>query len=223
MILIPAYNEEPMLGNVLKKIPKSLPGVWKIITVVVDDGSDDTTFQIAKKNHVAVLRHQINRGLGGALGTGFTYARKLNFDILVTLDADGQHLPKDIRRIIQPILEDSADIVIGSRLLARSTMPLLRKLMNIGSNIVTWAFFGVWTSDSQSGFRAFSKKAIDSIQLRTQRMEVSSEFFREIRRNNLKKAEIAIKAIYTPYSLSKGQKLSNAYGIFAKLMLRSLR
>lgn len=223
MILIPAYNEEPMIGVVIQTLPKKLPGVRKILHVVVDDGSIDRTAGIAKQHGATVLRHIINRGLGGALGTGLRFANDCNIDILVTMDADGQHLARDIPRLIEPIIKKRSDVVIGSRLYGRSNMPLMRKLVNILSNIATWFFFGVWTSDSQSGLRAFSKRAIKRIRIRTQRMEVSSELFREIRRNRLKKAEIPIEAIYTTYSTTKGQPIANASNVITKLFLRSLR
>lgn len=223
MILIPAYNEGPMIGRVLKTLPKKLPGIKKLIVVVVDDGSRDKTASIAKKHRVHVLKHVINRGLGGALGTGFTFAKKQKIDILITLDADGQHRANDIPRLIEPIIKGKADVVIGSRLLADSTMSSLRKIINIFSNIATLFFFGIWTTDSQSGFRAFSKRAIRGIEIRTQRMEVSSEVFKEIKRNKLRKMEIPILSIYTKYSLMKGQRLSNAPNVFTKLFLRTFR
>ncbi len=222
MVAVPAFNEDKMIGKILSSIPGTINGIGKILVVVIDDGSSDDTLKVAKKHRVIVLRHLINRGLGGVLGTAFKFAKKNKIDILVTLDADGQHKPSDIKHLIRAIINKQADVVVGSRLLKKSSMPLSRRLINIMSNIATWIFFGIWSSDSQSGFRAFSKKAINCIELRTQRMEVSSEIFKEIKRNKLKIAEVPIKAIYTHYSLTKGQKISNAAAVVTKLFIRSM-
>lgn len=223
MVIIPSYNEAPMIEKVLKSLPRFLNGVGKIIPVVIDDGSTDGTYVIVKKNRVRILRHVVNRGLGGAIGTGFAHAERQKVNLLVTMDADGQHKASDMARIIKPILTKEADVVIGSRQLGRNAMPMIRRVINTLSNIVTWIFFGIWTSDSQSGYRAFSQKAIRAIKIRTQRMEVSSEMFKEIKRNHLKMVEIPISTVYTSYSLKKGQKISNAPDVFAKLLLRTLR
>lgn len=223
LIVIPAYNEEQMIARVIRDIPKKIKGAGKIQIVVIDDGSTDGTGSQAAKEGVKVLRHLINRGLGASLATGFSYALRKRVDIMVTFDADGQHRGKDIARLIQPIINEKADVVIGSRWKSRSMMPLTRQLVNWLSNIYTLVLFGIWTSDSQSGLRAFSKKALAKIQLRTQRMEVSSEIFKEIKRNKLTLAEVAIPAIYTPYSISKGQRIINASTVIWKLFLRHIR
>ncbi len=223
LIVIPAYNEELMIAGVLRGLPRYLEGIGKIGIVVVNDGSRDKTCEIARKQNVLVISHLLNRGLGAALATGFAFAKNENADIVVSFDADGQHRAEDIPKIINPILRGEADVVIGSRLIGKTTMPWPRKIVNKISNAITFFLFGIWTSDSQSGFRAFSKKAITSIRLRTQRMEVSSEIFKEIKRNKLSVKEVSIPAIYTEYSLRKGQKLTNAYSVFWKLILGIIR
>lgn len=224
LIAIPAFNEAGSIGKVLDKIPKRLTNVDSTEVVVVDDGSTDNTSLIVKKRKVRVIRHMINRGLGASLATAFEFAQRSNADILVTLDADGQHDPSDIKRIIRPIIEDQKDVVIGSRLVKSSkSMPKERRTINILANLVTFFLSGIWTSDSQSGFRAFSKKAIKKIRLITQRMEVSSEVFREINKNKLSYSEIAIKSIYTKYSLRKGQSTLNAPNVFWKLLINLAR
>lgn len=223
-ILIPAYNEEKTLKEVLKSIPKSLPGIKKIEIVVVSDGSTDQTAEIARKAGATLIEHDLNRGLGGALGTGFSYARNIGHDLLVTFDADGQHHRDDITTVIRPIINCKADVVVGSRLKSASWrtkgMPWYRQLGIWGLNLITLIFFWVWTSDSQSGLRAFSKKAIGKIDLQSNRMEVSSEFFYEIGHKNLKMVEVPVRSIYTSYSLEKGQKNLNAFRIISKLIYR---
>lgn len=222
LIIIPAYNEEQIIGQVLKLLPRKIRGINKLDRIVIDDGSTDKTAEIARENNTKVLSHMINRGLGGALGTGLEYARINSFDIAVTFDADGQHNPSDIKKVIQPILKNKADIVIGSRLKNKKGMPWYRVLGNFLLNIITYIFFGLWSTDTQSGLRAFSHKAIEKIQIETNRMEVSSEIINKIKKNRLKYAEAPIQTIYTSYSLKKGQKNSNGIAILAKLILEKI-
>lgn len=217
-VVIPAYNEEKTIGGVIRCLKKE--GYRNII--VVDDGSSDNTCNAAKKEKVFVYKHGINRGLGGALGTGLRAALEKNADIIVTFDADGQHNPKEIKKLVQPIIDDKADFVVGSRLLNPEGMPLIRRIGNWGLNVITLILFGVWTTDSQSGFRAMSREAAESIEIKTNRMEVSSELLAEIKKNNLRLVEVPVKAIYTKYSLKKGQSSLNAFKILSKLILRRI-
>lgn len=199
-VIIPAFNEAKTVRGVLRDVKKVAADI-----IVVDDGSDDETAALAAQEGALVYRHMINRGLGGALGTGIAAAIRLGADIVVTFDADGQHEAADIKRLVQPIEEGRADAVIGSRLIEERRMPLRRKLYNRFANFVTQALFGVKTTDSQSGLRAFSREAAKTLRLKTNKMEVSSEFMKEIRVNNLRLVEIPIRPIYTNYSMSKGQ------------------
>lgn len=224
LIAIPAYNEQTTIGRVIGKIPRKIKEIKKINILVVDDGSFDQTKVIARKNKARVISHIINRGLGASLMTIFFVAKKMEADILVTIDADCQHDPKDIPSLVKPIINKQSDVVIGSRLLnSDAPMPVLRKIVNYLANIITYMLSGVWSTDSQSGFRAFSKKAINSIKLISQRMEVSSEIFQEIKKNNLRYCEIPIKSIYTKYSLTKGQSVLNALNVAYKLLIGLIR
>lgn len=219
LVVIPAFNEEATIGQVLNSLPKTLSDSTFLDTVVIDDGSTDRTADVVKKHRVTLLHHIINRGLGAALGTGFDYARKKQYDFVVTFDADCQHDAKDIARMIIPLQKRTVDIVIGSRWLDKTNMPFIRRIVNYLSNLVTFLLFNVWTTDSQSGLRAFSRSAIKRMMIRSQHMEVSSEIFKEINRLNLPFVEIPIRAIYTDYSLKKGQPISNAPVVFWKLLL----
>jgi len=224
LIVVPAYNEQQVIGRTISAIKTATSTLGSRTILVIDDGSSDLTAQKAKQSGALVARHIINRGLGGALGTGLEYARISKFDIMVTFDADGQHDPSDIAKIIAPLTDGSADVVIGSRTKSsHGHMPWDRKLLIAMSNVLTELLFNQITSDSQSGFRAFNKQAITHIHIKTQRMEVSSEFFSEIRRLNLKMREVPIKVIYTDYSRSKGQSNTNALNILYKLVLRLFR
>ena len=222
-IIIPAFNEAPVIGSVIAAI-KNTHFKFHPHIIVVNDGSTDATSEIAQASGVTVLNHKLNRGLGAALGTGLAYAKLKQADIAVTFDADGQHSPPDIALVIKPIINHQADVVIGTRLKSTAGhMPLDRRLVNQLSNIITWFLFGVWTSDSQSGFRAFSATAINLLQLKTETMEVSSEIFAEVRRHHLKLAEVPIQVIYTDYSRRKGQSTLNAFQVLFKLLLRLAR
>jgi len=222
LIGIPAYNEEQMIGKVIR----SLFGIAEKIgadILVVNDGSTDKTYEIVKSPKVTLVNHLLNRGLGGALKTIFAYAKVNGYDILLTFDADGQHKAKDIPKLIGPLIKNHTDVVIGTRWNNLKKVPVSRLIINQFANIITYLLFGIWTADSQSGFRAFNRKAIQKIHLETDGMEVSSEFFREIYKNKLRFVEVPIDAIYTTYSTKKGQKLSNAANVFFQLLLRLLR
>ncbi|MBM2820496.1 MAG: glycosyl transferase family 2 [Candidatus Berkelbacteria bacterium] len=222
-IIIPAYNEEKTLGEVLESIPKRFPKISKTEIIVISDGSRDETASIALKSGATLIEHDLNRGLGGALGTGFEYARRNNFDAVLTFDADGQHNSEDIWPVLRPIIHGRADVVIGSRLKNPKGMPWFRIVGIWGLNIITALFYWVWSTDSQSGLRAFSKKAIKNIDIHSNKMEVSSEFFFEIGRKELKLVEVPIKSIYTDYSLTKGVgkgQFKHGIGIISKLIYR---
>lgn len=204
LIVVPAFNEEKMIRNVIDDLKKH--GYSNI--VVIDDGSTDQTGSKAKGANVKVFRHLVNRGLGAGLGTGFEFAVQSNPDVLVTFDSDGQHQARDLKKLIEPIALGKSDVVIGSRFHDFKSIPVSRKVVNYIGNFATFALYGIWTTDSQSGLRAFSKKAYTNINLITDRMEVSNEFFREIRSKKLRFTEVPIEAIYTQYSL-KGSKQGN--------------
>jgi UDP-N-acetylglucosamine---dolichyl-phosphate N-acetylglucosaminyltransferase len=215
--IIPAYNEEKTIAEVLER---TRPFVTEIL--VVNDGSSDQTAAIAKKAGVIVVSHSINRGLGAAIGTGFAAAQKYGADLALTLDADGQHDPSEIPKFIAAVKE-GAEVVIGSRMIEGAKgMPWYRKVAQLIGNITTFLLFGAWVTDSQSGFRGFSKKALEKIEIKTNRMEISSELIAEAHRNKLKLVEVPIKAIYTDYSLSKGQGFFVGIKTLIKLILRRL-
>lgn len=217
-VVVPAFNEEEMIGSVLQKIKKQ--GFRNI--VVVDDGSSDSTAEIAKREKAIVLRNVVNRGLGCTLNIGIEAAIILGAEIIVTCDSDGQHDPSEIKKLIKPILEKKAEVVIGVRSFDKKDAPFSRLLISKGAKFVNLFLFGNTCNDTESGFRAFSREAAGKINIQTSRMEVSSEIVQEIGRNNLKLAEVPIKTIYTDYSLRKGQKLSNAFSIVNKLFLKKI-
>lgn len=219
LVIIPAFNEAAVIGETIRHARHVLGRHATIL--VVDDGSNDQTKFVARRAGALVICHPVNRGLGGALGTGLYWAKIHDVNTAVTFDADGQHDPMDLPLVLRPITQKKADVVVGSRtLLGWRNIPLDRKFIIWGSNLLTWWLFGVRTSDSLSGLRSFSRRAIERIQLRTDRMEVSNEFFFEMKRNHLRLSEVPIRVIYTDYSRRKGQKNSNIFDVTLKLLLR---
>lgn len=224
VIVIPAYNEAKVIGSVLDNLPKQLKKVTKITPLVINDNSTDNTAAVARAHGARCVTHNMNLGAGGATLTGFEAAKKMGADLVVTLDADGQHSPDDIADVIRPITHRGYDVVIGSRLLRPSKqMPAYRRFGNWVLNGVTFLFFGIWVTDSQSGFKAFSRQALDKIELSTVGYEFCSEIIGEIKRLKLRYKEVPITTIYTDYSKMKGQSALNALNIIFGLLTRNLR
>ena len=219
-IVIPAFNEESVIQDVIKEIRDA--GYENII--VVDDGSDDKTHEKAKDSGVTALRHKINRGKGAATKTGIEAAKLLGADIIVTMDGDGQHDPKDIEKLIEPIIQNHCDVVLGTRLKNTKGMPWHRIVANHVGNFFTWLLFGLWVTDSQSGFRAYSKHAAEVINTKGDRYEYDSEIIREIYIYKLKFKEVPIAVRYTEYSMGKIHKqgpinaIKTLYKMFFKLI-----
>jgi glycosyltransferase involved in cell wall biosynthesis len=192
VIVIPAYNEERFIGSVVLKARKYADAV-----VVVDDGSGDATAEIAQEAGALVERHALNRGKGGALNTGFHKARALGAQAVVVLDGDGQHSPGEIPALIAPILRGEADMVIGSRYLdRRSTVPPSRILGHRVITFLTNLASGQRVSDSQSGFRAFSARAIELIAFTSRSFTVESEMQFLAKQHQLKLVEVPILVQY---------------------------
>ena len=202
-VVIPAYNEGRVIGDVIREVQAA--GTYRV--VVVDDGSQDDTFdQAASFPNVVSLRHKINRGKGAATKTGIVAASKLGADIVVTIDGDGQHDPLDIQDLIQPLSQGYCDVVLGVRRRKSGEMPWLKIIANKIGNTVTWFFYGIHVSDSQSGFRAYSRHAARIIDTKADKYEYDSKVIREINNNRLSYQEVPIKVRYTEYSMKKTQK-----------------
>ena len=201
-VVIPVHNEAEVIGQVLTEITAA----GNYTNIVIDDGSQDDSYVQASIHGALVLRHRINRGKGAAVKTGIMAANLLESDIVVTMDADGQHDPDDITALVAPILENQADVVLGSRTLNRGDMPIIKKIANHFGNFFTWLFYGIWVSDSQSGFRAYSKYAALIIDTKADKYEYDSKVIREIKTNRLRFAEVPVKTRYTDYSKGKNQK-----------------
>jgi glycosyltransferase involved in cell wall biosynthesis len=219
VVVIPAYNEEHTITGVIRGLNRQ--GLTRLI--VIDDGSSDHTAELASQEGAILLRHVLNRGLGGALGTGIKAALHIGAEVIVTFDADGQHDPNDVHRLLKPIAKGDADVVIGSRMLDPLGMPYQRRVANWIANVVTYLLFGTWTTDSQSGLRAFSSQAAARMRITTHGMEVSSEIIAETVKNRLRRQEVPVKALYTDYSLSKGQSFNVGLQTLMRLILAKVR
>lgn len=203
-VVIPAYNEATTVGSVVGSIPKTIAGT-PVTVIVVDDGSRDNTATLAKQAGAVVLRHRWNKGAGAAIVTGLTAACKTYTAVaVVTMDADGQHSADDLPALVVPVLKGQYDVTIGDRI-GDHTMPPVRRWANLLLSVFTRAAYGAWIRDSQSGYKCFSREALQCIQLTTTGHNICSEMVGEITRCKLSYASVPVKAIYTDYSLSKGQ------------------
>lgn len=220
--IIPAYNEESSISKVIADINKHVKGKYSYEVVVVDDGSKDNTAVVASKAGVKVIKHILNSGSGSATATGLSYAEQQNFDIAVTMDADGQHHAQDAIRGVDLIQKNKADLLIGSRLIDSQGMSKVKILGNKGLSYITYILFGINVTDSQSGLRVFSKNALDNLKWKTSGYEFCSEMLWRAKQKGLVINEYPIKAIYTDYSTNKGQNNWNAFNIIKTLLERRI-
>lgn len=190
---IPAYNEEKNIAAIIAKLSKVTKNI-----IVCNDGSKDMTATIAEKMGATVIDHEKNLGYGAGIRSLFLKARELNYDVLVTFDADGQHRIDDIDTVLDPIIKDEADIVIGSRFLDGNSrnIPKFRKagIKTITSiaNVAT----DIKVTDSQSGFRAYNKKALRDITPSEYGMSVSTEILIKASKTGLRIKEVPITILY---------------------------
>lgn len=209
-LVVPVYNEARVIKDVLGEIQQA--GYRNII--VVDDGSSDDTYLVANSVlDVLVLRHKINRGKGAAIKTGICAAELCGAEVVVTIDGDGQHDPHDVKRLVDPIIEDGYDVALGTRMLNSSGMPFLKIIANKVGNFCTLLLYGILVTDSQSGFRAYSKYAAKIIDTKADKYEYDSKVIREINHNRLRFIEIPIQVRYTEYSMAKKQKQGLVNGL----------
>jgi len=168
--LIPALNAEKSIGDVVRDCKQQIETV-----VVIDDGSTDRTGEVARTNGAIVLRHGVNQGKGASLKTGFAYAIENNYDGVITLDADGQHLPSEIPKILAAAEENAGDLVIGGRSHLFDHMLPRRRMANRFSAWTIAKAAGTRVTDSQSGFRFYSTKLLRAIKLHTDGFDMESE------------------------------------------------
>lgn len=222
-IVIPAYNEAAVIGSVIAGVRNVFQtSSYQTTVVVVDDGSRDGTAKVSQSAGAHVIKHILNTGAGGATATGLSFAEQNDYDIAVTMDADGQHHPDDILLGVDTLHSKKVDLLIGSRLVNSQGMSRVKVLGNRGLSLVTAVIFGVRTTDSQSGLRVFSKKALGELRWKTSGYEFCSEMLWRAKQKHLIIDEFPIKAIYTDYSKAKGQNNWNAVNIVKSLLRRRI-
>jgi glycosyltransferase involved in cell wall biosynthesis len=188
-IIIPAYNEEKHLAKVISGVKKYSKNI-----IVVDDGSKDNNFRVAKEQNVVVLKHIVNLGKGAAMKTGAEYSLKHGADSLIFIDSDGQHDPSDIPRFLNEL--KNADIVFGSRK-RTGNMPFVFRFGNWFISFTSRLLFGIDIHDTQSGFRAMTSETYKRIKWASTGYSVESEMIALAGKNKLKYKEIFIKTVYS--------------------------
>ncbi len=168
--ILAAYNLENTIGKVVKKTSRYVGEV-----IVVADGSTDKTADVAEKNGAIVPIPTLKRGKGFAIIKGIKKSKEFSPNIVVLLDADGQHLPEEIPVVVEPILNEDFDMVVGSRMLGKLETSLINKIGNLGLKFISYLVTGKWMTDTESGFRAFSAKKIYSLNLTSIGFEIESE------------------------------------------------
>jgi len=192
LVAIPCYNEELYIGSVILQVKEYIDHI-----LVIDDGSTDKTAVIAERAGAVVMRHASNRGKGAAVSSAFEYASNGKFDALVLIDGDGQHDPAFIPAVLKPVLDGEADMVVGSRYLGvKCSVPFYRML---GQHIIT--FFtnlgsSVKITDSQSGYRCFSRKAIEAMSFAERGLSVEAEMQFLANEAGLKVKEVPVNILY---------------------------
>ncbi len=211
---IPAYNEEKTIARVILQAQRHVDAV-----AVCDDGSTDLTGEIAHRLGAEVVHHEKNLGYGAALQTLFQKAREMKADIMLTLDADGQHDATEIPNLVQPILEEKADIVLGSRFLQpTNNVPAYRRL---GIKFLTRMSNGSQEdalSDAQCGFRAYNKNAIQKLQVLEKGMGISAEVLLKARGLGLRVVEVPAKVNYKDLKTSTHNPIRHGLSVLSTII-----
>jgi len=219
-VVIPAYNEAKTIAEVVKGAAKYAEEV-----IVVDDGSTDGTAFVAKAAGAYVIRHPTNRGYGAALGVGITTAAMNGADVIAYLDADGQHDPDDIPKVVAPILRKDADLVIGSRFLKKESKEKIPKYRTVGQkalNLATNVTSENGISDSQSGFRCITREAVYKMDLKDDGMGFSSRMILEANRLGLRIVEVPIEVRYEGLETSTIKPMRHGTQVLASI-IRAVR
>jgi glycosyltransferase involved in cell wall biosynthesis len=222
LVCIPAFNEAKTIEDIIMKSKKHADGV-----IVYDDGSTDNTYDLAKSSGATVIKSPKNTGYGAAIRALFQAAKDQNADIMITLDSDGQHNPDQIPVLIEPLLKQGVDLVIGSRFLNRNDKERVPRYRSFGIKTITKltqsASYGRIT-DAQSGFRAYNKNALSKINLFEDGMAVSIEILLRAKEKNLLTTEVPISINYDVKDTSTHNPISHGVGVlYSVLQFISLR
>ena len=218
-IVITAFNEGSVISNVVAGLKSAEYNV-----LVVDDASTDETAHRAATAGARVLQHPINLGQGAALQTGFNFALRQGADFIVTFDGDGQHRPEDVPELIGALVQQQVDFALGSRFLGSAPdLPPFRKFVLRAATWFTRLTTGLKLTDAHNGLRAMTRRGASAIKLRQNRMAHASEILAQIARSGLGYVEVPVTIVYTPYSLQKGQRVSNSVSILIDLLAGRLQ
>ncbi len=217
-IVVAAFNEAAVLSPIVSDLVRRSYRV-----VVVDDGSNDATGQIALSAGATVVTHPVNLGQGAALQTGINFALQQCANYVVTFDADGQHRPSDIARLIDALIDRDAAYALGSRFLGSSRgMPMGRRLLLQAAVWLTRVLTGLRLTDTHNGLRAMTREGASRLSLRQNRMAHASELLEQIAISGLHHVEVPVTIDYTQYSLAKGQRFSDSLAILLDLSAQKL-
>jgi glycosyltransferase involved in cell wall biosynthesis len=222
LVCIPAFNEAKTMAEVIMKSKKYADTV-----IVYDDGSTDDTYEVANSAGATVIRNPENKGYGVAIRSLFQAAKEQNADIMVTLDSDGQHNPDQIPQLIEPLLKQRFDMVIGSRFLDSNDKEKVPRYRSFGIKTITKltqaaSYSGI--TDSQSGFRAYNKNALSKINLFEDGMAVSIEILLRAKEKKLLTTEVPITISYDVKDTSTHNAISHGVGVlYSVLQFISLR
>lgn len=217
-IVVPCYNEGPVIGEVLAELLRAWPQV-----IAVDDGSSDDTHARLQATGATVVRHAVNLGQGAALQTGIELALSRGARYVVTFDGDGQHRVEDIAALLGPLAAGRADVALGSRFLGGTEgMPASRRAVLRLATAFTRVAAGLDITDTHNGLRAFTAAAAGSLRITQNRMAHASEILDEIRRLRLRFVEVPVTIRYTEWSRRKGQSALDAISILFDLLVRRI-
>lgn len=205
-IVVPAHNEGRRIVQVLRDLGKT-----KFPVVVIDDGSKDSTYKVAKKTKATVLQHRVNLGKGAAMKTGAEAAFLMGAEAIIFIDADGQHKVEDLPHFVKALKKNKFDIVFGSRNLDQET-PLIRSLGNKFASFLINLLFGIHLSDLICGYRALTKKAYKKINWESVGYGVETEMAAKTGLLGLKHCEVPVQTLY--YDKVKGVTILDALNIF---------
>ena len=189
--VIPAYREGGRIGPVVADVLKYMPHV-----IVVDDGSPDSTAAEAERAGAIVIQHDVNRGKGAALDTGFKAARERGFEFVVTMDGDGQHAAEDLPRFVETYTRTGTPVLVGTRMSDTKTMPFVRRMTN---RFMSWLLsreMGQWVPDTQCGYRLYQLAVVPEISAESKRFAAESEILMDLNHKGIKIGSVPVATIY---------------------------
>lgn len=216
LCIVPMYNEEAVISEVVRGLRELFPNV-----LCVDDGSTDNSAEIAAQAGARVIRHAVNIGQGAAIATGFAWvSTQIQFDYVITFDADGQHRPNDALALVTKLASEQIDVVFASRFLDQrsESVPLIKRIMLRFVAFVTKYLTDVQLTDAHNGLRALTVEASKKISITQNGMAHATQFVSLVLQARLTYSEMSVTVLYTPYSRSKGQSILNSVNIVLDLI-----